>query len=116
MADDLFDDLKAVTHDVVTNVMGVTAYFTPSAGGPEQQNDVLYNDPTTVEKLGDIEYMPTNYFAEYRAPFFPELEPSVKAGGNEFLKIKGVDYYVQKVKRMFDGDTFIAILELKDNE
>jgi hypothetical protein len=110
----LFDNLKSVTHHAVTTVMGVTAYYTPSGSSIQQSARVLYNDPTTVEKLGEIEYSPNNFFVEYLAPSFPELKGKVDSGANEFITVKGAEYYVQKVKKMFDGDTFIAILEPKE--
>lgn len=101
-------------HDIVTDTMGAPAYFTPSTGGPQQTVNVLFNDPTTKSKLGEIEYNPNNDMIEYRAPFFPELKTLTDQGINQVITVKGVDYNVQRVKKLYDGDTFIAILEIPE--
>ncbi len=112
----LFDGYKATAHDVVSKLMGTFALYTPKDSEVEQREAVLFNDPETIEKLGEIEYGPNNCCAEYRFPFFPELKPNADSGITEVLTINSVEYYVQKVKKMFDGHTFIAILEVKTDE
>lgn len=117
--DNLFDGYKRLAFDTVASIAGNTAYFTPSTSGPTQTVKGFFNHPTTIEKLGKIEYSPTNHMFEFRAPFMPELKPSVDAGGTEYLFIDSQKYYVQSVKggvlsfseTMYDGDAFIAILE-----
>jgi hypothetical protein len=107
----LFDSVRDVAFDLTTNVFGKVAYWTPSAGGAQQNCGVHFNDPDSVKKLGDIEYLPTNTTVEYRKPNFPTLKESVDAGNNETLIIEGVTFYVGAVKAVEDGSTLIAVLE-----
>jgi hypothetical protein len=111
MGENLFDKVRDISFDKTSKVFGYSASWTPSAGGDPQIVQVLFNEPDHMQKLGDIEYLPTQDTMEYRAPFFPTLKASVDVNNDETVVIKGSNYYVRSVKKIYDGATFIAIVE-----
>jgi hypothetical protein len=112
MSDNLFDGLRDSTFDVVANTMGKKAVsWTPLAGGPAHTSDCLFNDPNSLRKLGDVEYLPTNTLIEYRKPFFPGLKESADLNNTEYVVIGEDTYYVRTVHATWDGNTLVAILE-----
>lgn len=107
----LFDGLRDQIFDVTITVMGKVATWTPSTGGPAQTSGIHFNDPDSVRRLGDIEFMPQNSTMEYRKPNFPTLKALVDANTDETVTIDGTNYYVRTVKATDDGNTLIAVLE-----
>jgi hypothetical protein len=109
-----FDNLRNAAYDVVSKTMGYAASWIPSDDSGEKTARVLYKDPEAMKKLGSVEYNPKNYAMEYRAPDFTGLKESVDSGVTENVTIEGKgDYYVRAVSTLWDGNTYLAILELK---
>lgn len=107
----LFDDLRDICHDTAAITFGKQASWSPSAGGETQTNHILFNDPDSIRKLGEIEYDPANTVIEWRKPFFDGLKTTVDAGTtNENMVIEGDTYYVRTVKNIHDGNTQVAVI------
>ncbi len=115
MVDNVFDSYRDNTFDTVARAMGkIGVSWSPSAGGSPQICDTLFNDPSSIKKLGEtgqLEYNPTDSHVEYRKPFFPGLKESVDAGNSEYLYIGTDRYYIRSVHNTWDGNTNVAILE-----
>ena len=113
----LFDQLQDNTFDKVTNTMGYPASWQPTAGGPVQTAEVLYNDSTEKYELSNIDFDPLQWRMEYRSGFFTSLKDSVDTNTTETVTITlpqgNTDFYVRKVDTKFDGKTFIAYLQKK---
>lgn len=109
----IFDRLQDVTFDVVTLTMGYDATWSPSIGGLTQTGRVLFNNPTEPRKLSIVEYDPYAYQMEYKRGVFDGLKESAESNGTEVVTIKSVDYFVREVAALYDGNTFVAKLELK---
>jgi hypothetical protein len=109
----LFDDVRDIAFDTTAQVFGKVVSWTPSAeagGGAEQTTEIHFNDPDAVQKLGDIEYLPTQTIMEYRKPKLSGLKASVDANNTEVVVIDGNSYYVRAVKQIDDGNTLVAVL------
>ena len=113
MADNIFDGLQDNCFDVVTTTMGYDATWSPSVGGPTQTARVLFNNPTESRKLSEVEYDPYAYRMEYKMGVFNGLKESADANGTEVVTIKGQQYNVRQVAAKNDGNTLIAVLEIK---
>lgn len=121
MAGTAFDRLRDITFNVVTRVMGYTASWTPSAGGPAQTAQVLFADLTTKHLLNGLykdqlrfEYRPFDYIMEYKIDVFPGLIDSARTKTPEVIIIDGNSYHVRMVTNKFDGKTFIAVMTPAD--
>lgn len=113
MSDNLFDGLQDKAFDVITLTMGYPATWSPSIGGPTQTGTVLFNNPTESRKTSDVEYNPYENRMEYKRGVFPGLMESVKAGVDEFVTVKSIEYVVLDVVPIYDGNTLIAKIEVK---
>lgn len=113
MAENIFDGLQDTTFDVVTTTMGYDATWSPSAGGPTKTGRVLFNNPTESKKISEVEYDPYAYRMEYKKGVFNGLKQSADSNGTEIVTIKGQQYYVRQVAAKHDGNTLIAVLEIK---
>jgi hypothetical protein len=108
----LFTRHRNIAFDRVTSVMGETATWTPSVGGPQQTESVLFNHPTEQRTIdGGPDYDPNRFEIEYRKDLFPGLMESVNDGNTEIVSISGQDYYVRSFTAKYDGDTLIGILQ-----
>lgn len=113
MSDNLFDDLRDASFDVVSNTMGYEASWEPSEGGNVQTARVLFNNPTEGKKLSGVEYDPYHYEMEYRVGHFEGLKQSVDSNNIEAVTIRGKEYNVRQITAKWDGNTMIAVLEPK---
>lgn len=117
MAKNLFDDAQSVTFKTAAKTFGYSATWTPSIGGDEQTARILYNDPAEKDKIGEVEYDPYAYQMEYEKGDFIGLKEASDALKTEKVTIDGryglKTFFVRKVKGKYDGNTFIADLELK---
>ena len=106
----LFDGIQDAAFDVVTNTMGYDAVWEPSDGPVHVSGRVLFNDPSKGKEVGSTEYLPLNYFLEYKEGVFPGLKDAVDESKPEIIVVNGLSYNVTQVKTKYDGKTYIAIL------
>lgn len=110
----IFDKLQDVAFNVVTTVMGYTATWSPSTGGPTLSGDVLYNNPTEGRKLSEVDYSPNEYRMEYRNDLFLGLKAAADENRDEQVIIfskyypLGQAFNVLAVDAKYDGNTMIA--------
>lgn len=113
-----FDRLKQTVFDTTTRAMGYDATWLPSdaiEGAEPYAARVHLKEAEEKQEMGGVEFMPLNPFMEYRSPFFPGLyEKCRRENGGERVIIEGREYEVRQVVRMFDGDTYQAILQRID--
>lgn len=115
-----FDSYRRGLQDRVNSLYGDDAAWTPLAGGAEQVCKVLLNLPSgayDIEALGGDKdgwvFNPLAAWFEYAEPDFEALEQSVRDGEIEVVEVKGVQYNVTDVKRMWDGATLRAKIEVR---
>jgi len=106
----LFDSIQKAAFGVVTDTFGYDATWQPSDGSDYQTGKCLFKEPTKQHELGDVEYTPYTYLAEYHKPAFDGLFEAVASGKDETITINQIDYYVRKVDAIWDGQSFRAIL------
>ena len=109
----LFDDKEERLFNRAGRVFGYHATWTPSAGGTSYTARVLFNRPSEVQRVYDVEYDPTAYFMEYFEGDFPGLKAAADARLDEHVTIQGVEYFIREVKAIWDGKTYKAVMELK---
>lgn len=115
-----FDTIRRGLQDRINSLYGDDAAWSPLAGGPVQSCKVLLNYPSgdyNVETMGDKDgwvFHPLAAWFEYAQPDFEALEASVNQGNIEVVTIKGIDYSVTDVKRMWDGATLRAKIEIAE--
>lgn len=108
-------------HDTTANLFGETATWTPLAGGDPQVAKVNFNRPDKANGLQDLhptewEFSALDTWMEYRKPQFGGLHDSVASKAKETVTITDQNgdlvgtYRVQKVSRVWDGDTIKAQL------
>lgn len=116
MAGSNFDLLEQTMMDVVTNQFGYGASWSPSGGGPAQTGMVLFSSPTKKQQVQTLDFVgDTNYFMEYRKGVFTGLKEAVDdTKKKEQVVIDGTTYNVRMVKKKYDGDTYVATLELPE--
>lgn len=121
MAKNLFDDAQSVTFKTTAKTFGYAATWVPSVGGDPLnpiKAQVLYNDPTAEEKIEDTEYDPYAYQMEYEKGDFDGLKDAADALKTEKVVIDtrfGLKtFFVRKVRGKYDGNTYLATLELKE--
>lgn len=108
----VFDKYQTAAFDHVTNIMGDAAVWHKDSGDVE--GEVLFKDPNKMLKLGEFEFNPLNHTMEYRAGVFEGLYELTRAQDTQEVTVKDQRYYVRDVKAEFDGQTFIAHLEVKE--
>lgn len=117
MGKNLFDDAQSAAFKIVTNTMGCDASWTPSDSSPVKTARVLYNDPTEKEQIDKADYDPYAYEMEYERGDLDGLKEMADELDDEEVIIDtrfGLKtFFVRKVKGKFDGNTYIATLELK---
>lgn len=107
----LFDNIQEAAFGTVSDTFGYDATWQPSDLSDYQTARVLLKEPTSQSELGQIEYSPTTYIAEYHIPGFVGLKEAADLGRSEKLTINNIEYFVRKVDAVWDGKTFRAILE-----
>lgn len=128
----IFDNLAKQVVNVANETFGYVCTWINSQSSPAQSEvqKVLYNSPDqTRKKYGfgqtfgageSLGFNPDSPSMEYRGDFFIGLRDSVRAGQSEYVNIKdigsdgpGVDYFVEKVSKIHDGNLMVAILKVK---
>jgi len=110
-----FDGLEQSTFDRILGVMGEDALWLSSNGGDDIEGRILFNYPTNPMTIGhsdNYEYKPVNPTAEYWKDTFIGLKESTDQQNYEFLQVRGRKYLVKSVETKYDGDTYVANLEL----
>lgn len=113
-----FDGLSMNIFDIVNQTMGYDVTWSPSGGGDEQTGRALFSKPTQHvesyqyrDEYGKVEYDPNQYRMEWKEPDFVGLKAAVDANETtEVVVIEGNSFEVMKVHQVFDGRTYIAIL------
>lgn len=114
-----FDRLAKQCVDTIANLHGEAAVWHASNPKRDVTGTVLYKDPSEPVQIGDsdhYEYRPNNVTAEYYTGNFPGLKEAVDNGTQEYMTVRGNKYYVNEVSTIFDGNTYVAHLELHVNE
>lgn len=106
----LFDGLQAAAQRIVTTTFGDSATWIPLAGG-SYTGDVLYNEPTQKEQVGDQDYITGRPRMEYLDGLFPGLLDSVLDKAPETVTVNGTTYACMWGERKYDGKTIIIYLD-----
>lgn len=110
----LFDAIQDNAFNVVKNVFGDAATWSPSNGSLEQMAVVLYKDATEKHGLSDNDYNLERYQIEFAHNDFIGLKDAVARGDNEKVRIvkDGVilEFFVRRLETKFDGKTIVAFL------
>lgn len=122
MSENIFDDLKANTFDVITQTMGYDAvWYHESIEEEGIKARVLFNDPSEKEEVAEHDYSYARPTIEYRKGVWNELKAATDRKQNTVVYVKQRYYYVLKVigikgtDSAVDGETYKAVLqEAKD--
>lgn len=106
-----FDNLQKAVFDATLNAFGYQAEWTPSAGGAKQTAQVHFQRPTNSRDQLKVEYNPFIYTMEWLEGDFVGLIESYRQGGEEYVKVDGLDYRVQEILAFWDGKTHRAQLQ-----
>lgn len=105
-----FTVLQEKVFDIVTNIMGYDATWTPVDGGSVLSGKVCFKDPHSDLELAGFQFTPKTKIAEWKAGDFAGLETAFNSG-LERLVIEGHQYSVIHVKSLWDGKTYQAVME-----
>ena len=123
MAGNPFDALKRNIVNIVEATMGFDVSWTPSTGGTAKTGKALYNAPSRKvegwkyrDEYGKINYDPTQHHLEFKVNLFDGLREACDSGETETISIVFSDslttnFRVMKVHKLWDGDTFIAVID-----
>jgi len=116
MSDNFFDTALSVAFDTTTTLMGYDAEWYP-ADGPMQTARVHYKDPSSLQKIGDMNYDPGDGIMEYKKGDFEGLIELVAQNKPEVIKITiggtKIEFRTLKDKKLFDGKTLQVKLQRK---
>jgi len=118
----VFDRFQDRAFDIVSNTMGYEATWTPAEGGSEQTGIVLFKNPTEANAyLGSQAYnLPEfdaySWMMEYRKGVFTGLKESVDTRSYEYVTVNNQKFFVSKVDAIFDGRTFVARLQIDEQQ
>jgi hypothetical protein len=109
----LFDGLQNQLFDLTKDVFGYDATWSPSTGGAVRETRVLFREPNEAEKQQAGNYMPTDFYCEFRTgdDFGILLYNSLRVGNNEEVTINGRTFDVLEVVAAWDGKTYKAKLQ-----
>lgn len=98
--------MKSQLFDLTTDIFG----YDGSWNGESAR--VHFRQPNDKDMLvTGIQYLPTDYFMEYKQGVFSGLYESVRSGNVQIVTIEGSQYQVRSVARRYDGDTYQAHIE-----
>ncbi len=111
--------MQTQLHRTINKVFGYVVQWTPSTGGPMQEAQVLFNDPTKTYKLGDADYSPNLYSIDWIKGDLEGLFQAVRGNKLEivFLREIGSDistavaYNCMKAGAQWDGKTYHLVIE-----
>lgn len=110
MASPPFQRLQERVFDIVTNVMGYDAVWSPYGGEASFTARVTFKDPHSDIELSGFPFTPKTQIAEWKKGDLPGLEDLFNSGMEE-LTVNEVIYSVIHVKGLHDGQTYQAVLE-----
>jgi len=108
-----FDEYEQMAFSHVLSTMGEDAIW-ESSTGELVEGKILFKDSTKSETIGSAdsyEYPPEKPIAEWWQDTFIGLKELSDEQTNEYLRIRGVRYFITHVETKFDGDTYVANLE-----
>lgn len=112
----LFDSMRRQTQEQVNSLYGDSCSWSPYGGGDTVTGMVLLNIPSELLGLeGETRdawmFHPVGAWVEYAEPDFAGLYESVRDGERETITVKGIEYRVTDVKKLWDGATYKAKIE-----
>ena len=113
-----FDELKQIAFAHILDVMGEEAVWINSQG-EEETGRVLHKYPTMPMTIGDTDtyqYPPNTPTAEFFKDTFIGIKEQSDKQNTEYLIIRDKKYFVTLVDTRFDGDTYVAHLQLIQDE
>ena len=111
-----FDALETQVFSVVLNTMGEDAIWLKSDGS-SVPGRILFKYPTLPTTIGEAdtyEYKPVTPTAEWYKDTFVGLKELSDGQNDEYIEIRDDKYFVIRVETKFDGDTYVAQLELTE--
>lgn len=116
MFHNLFNTAKLLAASTVENVMGEPAIWEE---GPQMAGFGLYRNPTGPQQIVNpaqrsdgAEFNSELPTFRYKSGIFPGLYEYVRKGETAtLLRSDGARYLCGEIKRVFDGDTFLMLLE-----
>lgn len=111
-----FELLEKNVTAVTLATFGFTASWEVSDGSGSFSASVHFGNPSHLVKLSGgrfkADYSPDKTYMEYYLDSFPNLKKRVDSGLAETIEVEGKGrFYVMKVDKESDGDTFIALLQ-----
>lgn len=125
----VFDRAAPVVFNTVTKTFGYEAHWQPlDVEIPLKVANVGYGEPIADQQIGSTghfrslvdEYQVYDYWMEYKQGDFVGLIESARNGDTEEVTIysrefpSGRVFLVQEVKSVFDGRSFMAKLQIKE--
>ena len=108
----IFDKHKQRTFSHILDIMGENAVWERSETGETEEGRILFNYPTKPKEIDQYEYPPEKPVAEWYKDTFIGLKELCDSQSNEYLIVRGDRYFVTQIETKFDGETYIANLEL----
>lgn len=113
-----FDHIESTCFNVSNAIFGYKVEWTPTTpdGAAKQTGKGLYKEPTKQFSIMTIDFQITDESLEYKLGDFPELFTLANKAASEekvtiFFKSGTREFFVRKVVKKYDGDTFVAKLD-----
>jgi hypothetical protein len=119
----LFDKIQKGVFKVAHSTFGYMVSWAPSAGGETITAKVLFKEPTKKDETGGMQYSPFSYSMEFDKDDLPGFIDAVRNNDLEIVIIyeigktvdTGIEYYARTVESIWDGKTYMSLLELKQD-
>ena len=109
-----FDDAAHLAFSYTLDFMGEDALWQSSLG-EVVSGRILFRYPTQPYTIGEAdtyEYKVNTPTAEFYKDTFLGLKEMVDEQNFEYMSIRGKRYFIKEIETKFDGDTYVAHLEL----
>lgn len=119
----VFDDISKRAYSQTLDVFGEHAVWlrqSKTEGGSQTSIDgnILFKCPTQKTPIGNsdaYDYKSDSPTAEYYIDTFTGLKELCDKQINQYLIIRNQKYFITSIDTKFDGDTYVAYLELINN-
>jgi hypothetical protein len=109
-----FDDMQNTVFETVKEVFGPEVSWTSIDQLASYTGKILFKNPTEELQTAGVFYDPQTWMMEYKEGDFPGLKERVDARGTpEIVVIDGANFVVKSIDTVFDGKTFRAHLQPK---